>query len=363
MTTETKPKTPTVPEHGSAEEEARAMLANPRLQKKLAELRAMTPPGEPLFGFPLKFKDARSEVPKAEQIEVEKGAAIVTDQDAAAAYVGSVEVGGGVSPRMPTGKIRVKSEVEGAAAQDSKRQQVTQRSIARGGTGPRPPALPFDPTEETAEPAVTSAFTKSTASTAPTVTTKRATVSVTNDVPALARTFGLSKTSWGIVLAMLSGAVIAVVVLRSPSKEPLGAAPNVALSSVAPRPSLSATAPEVSTATLTETLSATAIPSVPASLTPSAIASPTVNAAPSASPAASDSPKIKAPGALLTPPTSTPTVEPVVTAEPAPAPSVPASAATSATSSALPSSSHPTAAPSSTPSARPNGDGRWIRRE
>ena len=131
------------PVESAAEQKARAALADPELQKALAELRQVTPEGEPMFGFQLKIKDARGDVPVAEEVQIEDGAAIIAHKQAAAAYVDEAVPAVAPSPRMPSGRVRIVDDATAAAARAAMatRRQVTQPSILRGGTGPRPPAL------------------------------------------------------------------------------------------------------------------------------------------------------------------------------------------------------------------------------
>lgn len=123
-----------------------ATLGNPRFKAALEELRTLTPAGEPLFGFQIQTKDARAEVPAAEHVELEDGAAVIAAKEAATAYVESVEPTAGLSPRMPTSRVRLNGE---PAARDAAalRRQSTQPSIAKGGVGPRPPSLDAESTE------------------------------------------------------------------------------------------------------------------------------------------------------------------------------------------------------------------------
>lgn len=137
---------PTAPEESIAAKKARATLASPALQQALADLRSVTPSGEPMFGFHVKTKDARRDIPVAEEVPISEGAAIVAHVDAAAAYVASAAPAVVPSPRMPSGRVRIIDEAAAAAvalraAATETRRQVTQPSIARGGAGPRPPVL------------------------------------------------------------------------------------------------------------------------------------------------------------------------------------------------------------------------------
>lgn len=143
---------PTAPEESVAAQKARATLANPALQRALADLRSVTPSGEPMFGFDVKTKDARRQVPVAEEVPVAEGAAIIAHRDAAAAYVEAAAPALAPSPRMPSGRVRIVDEAAAAvalrAAATETRRQVTQPSIARGGVGPRPPAVEETGSEE-----------------------------------------------------------------------------------------------------------------------------------------------------------------------------------------------------------------------
>lgn len=112
---------------GTAADKVRAALADPELKRALEDLRALTPAGEPMFGFPLRARDARDEVPVAEEVPLEEGAALVAQKEAAAAYVEDAAPSTGRAPRMPTSKIRLSAEV---VASDTRR-QVTQPSIRR----------------------------------------------------------------------------------------------------------------------------------------------------------------------------------------------------------------------------------------
>ncbi len=118
-------------------ERIQATLSDPKLVSALADLRAVTPAGEQLFGFKVEPADARPEVPNPEVVEPVKGATIVADRDAAAAYVRPVSPATVAAPRMPTGRVRLSARTASA----DPRRQSTQPSIAKGGHGPRPPTL------------------------------------------------------------------------------------------------------------------------------------------------------------------------------------------------------------------------------
>ena len=139
----------TRPKHkrSDPEREAREALANPEFQTALAQLQSLTPEGEPLFGFNLETKDARDQAPHAGQVEPEDGRApvVVTAQDAAAAYVPPIEPAPGLSPRMPTGKVKLASGGQPEPKAADGRRQATQPSLRKGGSGSPPPCLVEEP--------------------------------------------------------------------------------------------------------------------------------------------------------------------------------------------------------------------------
>lgn len=102
-------------------------LRDPGLKAALGDLKAQTPEGEAMFGFKLNVVDARAEVPAAETIATEEGVVIVAQKEAAAAYA-ETQVPERMSPRMPTGKIKVPMRPEEIA----QRRQATMPSLRKG---------------------------------------------------------------------------------------------------------------------------------------------------------------------------------------------------------------------------------------
>lgn len=301
----------------TAARKARVMLANPKLQQSLAELRAMTPAGEPLFGFPLKLKDARDEVPAAERIELEGGAAIIADKEAAAAYAESVEPTAGLSPRMPTGRVRLNAAAAAplaTASSHAPQRQITQPSLARGGPGPRPPSIEDEghAHEVTALPAVPDRA-------APPLRAASA------NEPPVRRRFEPSRWRvWTVpALGLLSVVVVAILALRTPEEKGT--------------PGRASAAPPAATARSTTS-------SAPATTT-----APAVKQAPSAVETSSSAPAVSSPSSSATSVQARPGVPPTIT----PAPPAPTSAPSVAPSASTAANVAPSATPSVAPTSSP----------
>lgn len=284
-------------------------VGDPELQAALAELRALTPPGEPMFGFKVQAADARAEVPHAERVEAEDGHAIVADKEAASAYVEDAAPAAVPSPRMPTGRVRLNpAAAKPITAGDDTRRQVTQPSIRKGGVGPALPKL----AEEPETPWATEGRT----------TEAPATVQPAQE-PASGRSF-VRRRGW-IALAggLVFAAIVVGLVLRGPTG-PQPALPGMTASSFAPAP----TSPSVTSSNTT---------------TPTAMAAPSASEAPSSAP--SSTPAATSPTAPSVAPK--PSAAPAVTT----APPVPTSAAMTAPSAPAASNSEPLAPPAVTTAA------------
>jgi hypothetical protein len=323
----------TAPDESIAAQKARAALANPELQKALAELRSVTPEGEPLFGFQIKAKDARTEVPRAERVEIDEGAAIVAQKEAASAYVDTAAPAASPSPRMPSGRVRIIDDFAAGAtrAETETRRQVTQPSIARGGVGPRPPALKGDALGDTTD--------KRTAHgdrTEPREQQEETAVGTVLDQPIPAarkkpvppgRPEGGRRYGWGVILlgAFALGGIVAAVMLRQPTESGesgVSVATTSGTAAVAASPKGVPSVAATPTASVVESTSAVpSTPVVPA--TSGAPTTPTAAPKPSVAPATT-----AAPPSVTTPSSSTPTSAPAPSIMPSTAPTQAAPAPT-----------------------------------
>lgn len=316
-------------------------LANPELQTALEELRALTPPGEPMFGFKLQAADARSEVPKAEHIEPEAGQAIVADKDAAAAYVEGAVPTAGPLPRMPTGRVRLSTGEQTAraaantnrAADADNRRQTTQPSIRKGGSGPPPPTLADDPESPWAtEAGATEASTTPTATSEPATELAHGPAAMTE--PASRRHSEPSRRrEWiAVMVGLLFMAVVAALILRAPP----GHAPAMTSTTATSSPALAPPEPSAISSTANTT------------------AAPILTGAPNAAETSSSAPIIAPPSTSSAAPSVAPRSSgaPTATAAPTSAPTAP-TAPPSASPTVAPSAA-PAVAPSSAPTAAPN---------
>ena len=299
-------------------ERIQATLSNPKLVSALADLRAVTPAGEQLFGFKVEPADARSKVPNPEVVEPVEGAAIVADRDAAAAYVRPVSPVTAAAPRMPTGRVRLSTR----AASADPRRQSTQPSIAKGGHGPRPPAL--DGEMDDATPAVL----ERPAASVPLPTSSEATTRVSRE-PSSRR--GLLVAALGLAFA---ACLLAAIALRAPKDtDPSGATTTSA--------SVTATAPAALTAlAMSSSSSPSAIPPRGSAPTATVI----LTTAPSAAPS---SPSPSAPGS-----SQRPSAVPRTTGDP---PTAPNAGTATSPPAAPPSTADPVTPPAPTvaPSTAP----------
>jgi hypothetical protein len=298
-----------------AAQKARAMLSNPQLQRALEDLRKVTPEGEPMFGFPLRAKDARSEVPEAEQVAIEDGAAVIAQREAAAAYVEAAAPQAGASPRMPTGKIKLVGEAAQAALLDPRR-QVTQPSLRRAGRGEKPPVPKGLEGEEETSPAPSSRPPPPSTSSTP---HGAAEVGARRDRRRIAAALGAAAAvTVGVVMMMRgSGGLDESGVVPSAASTGIGTASTAVIA--APSPSMSRAVPAAtSTATatgapaVTSVPAATSVPSVPA-----ATSVPSVQ--PAVRPTSTSKPSVDPYGdaGVAPEPTSAPSSRPSATAIPA----------------------------------------------